>query len=104
MKGKVLEKTNYSDIPYNDFNNLLTEALYYQCNITFDSEFLDDSLKELFNIKDITLQFKEENNYNDEFDIAIYCKRKNKRNWQYVDNITRELYERRFENGKIKRN
>lgn len=102
MESKVLDTINYSDIKHNDFNNWLSEALFYQCNIVFyeKNELCEEEAvdyKKVFDIRDIDIQFREENDYNDDYDIAVYCKRKGNNKWEYVDNITRELYERRFE-------
>ena len=97
-ESKVLDTINYSDIKYNHFNNWLTEALYYQCDITFDKVDVEENyFKQYFDIRDIDIQFREENDYNDDCDIAVYCRRKGNDEWEYVDNISRELYERRFE-------
>ena len=97
---KILDTINYSDIKYNYFNDWLTEALYYQCDIIFDKkDFEDDEndYKILCDIRDVDIQFREENDYDDDFDIAVYCRVKGNNEWEYVDNISRELYERRFE-------
>ena len=99
-KTKILDTINYSDIKNNYFNEWLTEALYYQCNIIFDKkDFEDDEndYKILCDIRDVDVQFREENDYDDDFDIAVYCRVKGNNEWEYVDNISRELYERRFE-------
>lgn len=97
-KLKILDTINYSDIKYNHFNNWLTEALDYECSIVFDKENLTEfEYKRLCDIRDVDIQFREENDYNDEFEIAVYCRIKGNNEWEYVDNITRELYERRFE-------
>lgn len=99
-ESKILDTINYSDIKHNYFNKWLTEALYYQCNIIFDKkDFEDDEndYKILCDIRDVDIQFREENDYDDDFDIAVYCKVKDNNEWKYVDNISRELYERRFE-------
>lgn len=92
------EFINYSDIKYNYFNDWLTEALDFQCNIVFDKEDIDESeedYKTLYDIRDIDIQFREENDYDDDFDIAVYCKVKGNNEWEYVDNITREFYKTR---------
>lgn len=93
-----LDTINYSDIKYNYFNEWLTEALYYQCDITFDRlDVEENNFKQYCDIRELDIQFREENGYNDDYDIAVYCKRKGNDKWEYVDNISRELYERRFE-------
>lgn len=99
-KKRILDTINYSDIKYNYFNDWLTEALDYECNIVFDKDDIDedeDDYKELYDIRDIDIQFREEYAGEDDCDIAVYCKPKNEKKWWYVDNITRKLYERRFE-------
>lgn len=99
-KKRIVDTINYSDINYNYFNEWLTEALDYECNIVFDKDDIDedeDDYKELYDIRDIDIQFREEYAGEDDCDIAVYCKPKNEKKWWYVDNITRKLYERRFE-------
>lgn len=98
MKSKILDTINYSDIKYNHFNEWLTETLYYQCDITFDRVDVEENyFKQYYDIRDINIQFREEYAGEDDCDIAVYCKRKGNDKWEYVDNITRELYKRRFE-------
>ena len=102
---KDLSIINYSDIPYNDFNAWLSESLIYNTNYVFNTDleyWKDEELKEkqIVDIRDIDIKFRFENEYNDNFDYAVYCKYKNNNDWEYLDNITKEFYDKRLETKK----
>ena len=103
---KDLDIINYSDIPYNDFNCWLTESLLYNADYVFntDLEYFnkeDLEYKQIVDIRDIDIKFRFENAFvDDNFDYAVYCKHKNSDDWEYLDNISKELYDRRLETEK----
>ena len=99
--GTILQTINYSDIPYNDFNKWLTEALDYQNNIVFDKEQItkeNADYKTLYDIRDVDIEFRKDNTCNNSFEIAVYCKTTNfGSEWEFVDNITENLFKKVLE-------
>lgn len=90
------EIINYSDIPYNYFNDWLTECLDLNENIIFDRDEYTEEYKQLFDIRDVDIKFT--NDFADEyFTIAVWCRVKGEKDWHYLDNICEDLYKRRLE-------
>ena len=99
---KDLEIINYSDIPYNHFNNWLTDCIYENTEYIFDTDldyFASEDLEDnkIIDIRDLDIKFRLENDYDDDFDYAVYCKYKDSEEWEYLDNISPELYNQRLE-------
>lgn len=104
---KDLDIINYSDIPYNEFNNWLTECISYNTKYVFDTDleyYKEDELeeKQIIDIRDLDIKFTNENDYDDEFEIAVYCKYKDSNEWEYLDNITTKLFDERLKGVKVK--
>lgn len=98
---EILQTINYSNIPYNDFNKWLTEALDYQNNIVFDKEQITEEnadYKTLYDIRNVDIEFRKDNTCDNPFEIAVYCKTTDfGSEWEFVDNITENLFKKVLE-------
>lgn len=94
---------NYGDIPNNNFKGWLAESIWYNTNYVFDNDleyFNEEDLeyRQVINVRDIDIKFRLENYFvDDNFDYAVYCKYKDSEDWEYLDNITKEFYDRKLE-------
>lgn len=95
--GNVLLGITMEDNITQHFEYLLVDMLNYSANILLkDFNYYTDKheeYKEFVDAKDVKILFVEDKGWADGFDVAVYCQGGSIKEWEYLDNITRDAFE-----------